>query len=91
VQVIKEESIPVKVQQQIEGVNPLLIEFLDAESSAERLEVLHRMRKTIDNKTISDIAAALDIVIEEKDMEERIRDLENCLQTRARFETTRLR
>lgn len=74
-----------------EGINPLLIEFLDAESSVERLEVLHRMRKTIDNKTISDIAAALDIVIEEKDMDERIRDLENCLQTRARFETTRLR
>jgi len=74
-----------------EGINPLLLEFLDAESSVERLEVLHRMRKTIDNKTISDIAAALDIVIEEKDMDERIRDLENCLQTRARFETTRLR
>ena len=75
----------------VDGINPLLIEFLDAESSVERLEVLHRMRKTIDNKTISDIAAALDIVIEEKDMDERIRDLENCLQTRARFETTRLR
>ncbi len=75
----------------VEGVNPFLIEFLDAESSVERLEVLHRMRKTIDNKTISDIAAALDIVIEEKDMDERIRDLETCLQTRARFETTRLR
>lgn len=75
----------------VDGINPLLIEFLDAESSVERLEVLHRMRKTIDNKTISDIAAALDIVIEEKDMNERIKDLENCLQTRARFETTRLR
>ena len=74
-----------------EGVNPLLIEFLDAESSVERLEVLHRMRKSIDHKTISDIAAALDIVIEEKDMDERIRELENCLQTRERFETTRLR
>ena len=75
----------------VDGINPFLIEFLDAESSMERLEVLHRMRKTIDNKTISDIAAALDIVIEEKDMDERIRDLETCLQTRARFETTRLR
>ena len=75
----------------VDGINPLLLEFLDAESSVERLEVLHRMRKTIDNKTISDIAAALDIVIEEKDMDDRIRDLENCLQTRARFETTRLR
>ena len=75
----------------VEGINPLLIEFLDAESSAERLEVLHRMRKSIDHKTISDIAAALDIVIEEKDMDERIKDLETCLQTRARFETTRLR
>lgn len=84
----KEDTVDVSP---VEGVNPLLIEFLDAESSVERLEVLHRMRKTIDNKTISDIAAALDIVIEEKDMDERIRDLENCLQTRARFEATRLR
>lgn len=75
----------------VDGINPFLLEFLDAESSVERLEVLHRMRKSIDHKTISDIAAALDIVIEEKDMEERIRDLENCLQTRARFEATRLR
>ncbi|MBE5948722.1 MAG: DUF1653 domain-containing protein [Lachnospiraceae bacterium] len=75
----------------VDGINPFLLEFLDAESSVERLEVLHRMRKTIDNKTISDIAAALDIVIEEKDIDERIKDLENCLQTRARFETTRLR
>ncbi len=83
-EVVENESVA-------EGINPFLLEFLDAESSAERLEVLHRMRKTIDNKTISDIAAALDIVIEEKDIDERIRDLENCLQTRARFETTRLR
>lgn len=75
----------------IDGINPFLLEFLDAESSVDKLEVLHRMRKTIDDKTISDIAAALDIVIEEKDMDERIRDLENCLQTRARFEATRLR
>lgn len=75
----------------VQGVNPLLITFLDAESSVEKLEILHRMRKSIDNKTISDMAAALDIVIEEKDMDERIKDLENCLQTRARFETTRLR
>lgn len=75
----------------VQGVNPLLITFLDAENSVEKLEILHRMRKSIDNKTISDMAAALDIVIEEKDMDERIKDLENCLQTRARFETTRLR
>ena len=75
----------------VQGVNPLLITFLDAESSVEKLEILHRMRKSIDNKTISDMAAALDIVIEEKDMDERIKDLENCLQMRARFETTRLR
>lgn len=75
----------------VQGINPLLITFLDAESSVEKLEILHRMRKSIDNKTISDMAAALDIVIEEKDMDERIKELETCLQTRARFETTRLR
>lgn len=74
-----------------EGVNPLLISFLDAESCNEKLEVLRSMRKNIDDKTISDIAAAMDIVIEEKSVEERLKDLESCLVTRARFETTRLR
>lgn len=74
-----------------EGVSRLLIEFLDAGSCSEKLEVLHDMRKSIDDKTISDIAAAMDFVIEDGSVEDRLRELENCLKTRARYETMRLR
>lgn len=74
-----------------EGVSRLLIEFLDAGSCSEKLEVLHDMRKSIDDKTISDIAAAMDFVIEDGSVEDRLREIENCLKTRARYETMRLR
>lgn len=74
-----------------EGVSRLLIEFLDAGSCSEKLEVLHDMRKSIDDKTISDIAAAMDFVIEDGSVEDRLRELENCLKTRARYETMRFR
>lgn len=86
-----EEKEKERERQIIEGVNPLLMDFLDAEGSREKLEVLRLMKKTIDDKTVSDIAAALDIVIEDKSLEERVNDIENCLITRARFETVRLR
>lgn len=74
-----------------EGVPRLLIKFLDAGSCSEKLEVLHDMRKSIDDKTISDIAAAMDFVIEDGSVEDRLGELENCLKTRARYETMRLR
>ena len=74
-----------------EGVNPYLIEFLDRESSKERIEYINSIKNKVDNRLISDIAAALDLTIEDGDTDDRFRQLINCLQTIARFECNRLR
>ena len=89
---VKNEPVEVVVEEEvIEGVNPVLIKFLDSETIDEKLEILTAMRKKLDDKTITDIAVTMDLVIEEGPLEERIKSLEYCLKTRARYETTRLR
>lgn len=69
----------------------VLIDFLDCESNEEKLEYLRTMKKYIDDRMMNDISFALDIVIEEGELEDRIRTLENCLKTFCRYEGTRLR
>lgn len=87
----KEDAVEVKEAGVMEGVNPMLIKFLDSDTIDDKLEILRVMRKSIDDKTITDIAVSMDLVIEEGPLEERIKSLEYCLQTRARYETKRLR
>ena len=69
----------------------VLLEFLDCDSYAEKLEYLRDRKKYIDDRMLNDISFALDIVIEEGELEDRIRTLENCLKTFCRYEGTRLR
>lgn len=71
--------------------NPCLLEFLDKENSRERIEYINAIRNKVDNRLISDIAAALDLTIEDGDTDDRFRQLINCLKTMARFECERLR
>lgn len=68
-----------------------LMNFLDADTYAEKLNILKGMKKHIDDKTVYDMAVSLDIVLKEEPLEEKIRDLENCLKTYARFECNRFR
>lgn len=69
----------------------ILIDFLDCDTYEEKLEYLRDRKKYIDDRMLNDISFALDIVIEEGDLEDRIRTLENCLKTFCRYEGTRLR
>lgn len=69
----------------------VLIDFLDCDSYEEKLEYLREKKKYIDDRMLNDISFALDIVIEEGELEDRIRTLENCLKTFCRYEGTRLR
>lgn len=73
------------------GVNPYLLEFLDKDSSKDRIEYINMIKNKVDNRLISDIAAALDITIEDGAPDDRFRQLITCLQTMARFECGRLR
>lgn len=77
--------------QQPQAGTELLINFLDAEAYAEKLNILRGMKKYIDDKMAHDMAVSLDIVLKEEPLEEKIKDLESCLKTYARFECRRFR
>lgn len=69
----------------------ILINFLDADTYAEKLNILRGMKKHIDDKMAYDMAVSLDIVLKDEPLPEKIRDLESCLKTYARFECNRFR
>jgi len=76
----------------LEGnVNSLLMEFLDADSNARKLEIIQSNIKKIDNRIINDMSVALDCTIDEGPLEERIQGLTTCLLAKGRFEDKRMR
>ncbi len=73
------------------GMNPLVVKFLDADSSSERLEVLNQIRPIVTNEMIDVMAMAIDTDIPGDDPDVRCGELRECLITKQRFEVTRLR
>ncbi len=71
-------------------LDPMLLAFLDAETYAEKLNVLAGMHHRITDEMITTMAIASDIEIEEGDLENRYSQLKNCLQTLDRYEINRL-
>lgn len=72
-------------------VDSVLLAFLEAESYEEKLIILTGNRKHIGDKLLNDMAASIDCTIDEGSLEERYNGLLFCLQTFARFESSRLR
>lgn len=88
------QNVPVMqpVIEKEEGViNPVLLEFLDAETYEEKLAILLSKRKYITDKMLNDMAVSIDCTVDEGDIEERISEFAFCLQTHARFENNRFR
>ncbi|WP_081674446.1 DUF1653 domain-containing protein [Butyrivibrio sp. VCD2006] len=73
------------------GMNPLVVRFLDAGSSAERIEVLNLIRPVVTNDMIDIMAMSIDTEIPGDDPDTRCAELRECLLTKQRFEVTRLR
>jgi len=69
----------------------ILIRFLDADSYSEKLEIITTNIKAIDDKMINNMAASIDLTIEEGALEQRIQELIYCLKQMSRFEDRRLR
>ena len=68
-----------------------LEEFLDCKTVADKRDVFKEMKDILDDKLINDIAASLDIVVDEGDIEKRYRSILNCLNTMEKYETSRFR
>lgn len=73
------------------NIDPLVLQFLDADSYERRLEILSMLHSRIDHNMINTMAVAVDIEIKEGDIESRYEELKNCLLTFEKYECNRLR
>lgn len=73
------------------NIDPLVLEFLDADSYEERLNILAALRHRITDEMINTMAVSVDLEIKQGDIQERYEELKNCLLTLERFECNRLR
>lgn len=87
---VNETAQPVEEQEEL-NIDPLVLEFLDADSYEERLNILAALHHRITDEMINTMAIAIDLEVEEGDTEERYEELKNCLLTLERFECNRLR
>ena len=69
------------------GVNPILMQFLDENTSKGKLQIIDEL----DDRTLTNIEASLDIVAASNDHDDRIGYIRSNLKARAQFETNRLR
>lgn len=72
------------------GLDPLVLEFLDARTYEERLNVLTALHHRITDEMITTMAMCCDIEVASGDVEQRYEDLKQCLITKDRFEIKRL-
>lgn len=76
---------------EIEGCNPDLLAFLEADTYEEKRNILVGLRKRLDDRLINDIAASLDVTVDDGDLDIRYKSLMNCLDTMTKFECNRFR
>ncbi|SFA98565.1 Protein of unknown function [Acetitomaculum ruminis DSM 5522] len=67
-------------------INPVLLEFLDAESFKKKIEILSKNEGVMDDKLIDDIAVVLDAVVPEGQLWDRYKALKNIMLTQLKYE-----
>ncbi|WP_292189367.1 DUF1653 domain-containing protein [Butyrivibrio sp.] len=86
---VMEKSVDEEAQEL--NMDPLVIEFMDADLAADKNDILSKLRPTITNDMIDIMAMSLGVVVNEGDVYDRFNDLRTCLSTMEKFESTRLR
>lgn len=71
-------------------LDPLLLDFLDANTYEERLNILAALHHRITDDMITTMAIVCDVEVKEGDVETRYAELKNCLLTLDKYEITRL-
>ncbi|MCM1303389.1 MAG: DUF1653 domain-containing protein [Lachnospiraceae bacterium] len=72
-------------------IDPMVLEFLDADSYEQRLNILTGLHHRITDDMITTMAIACDVEVPDGDIEERYESLKTCLLTMERYECNRLR
>ncbi len=78
-------------QEQELNLDPLVMEFLDADTYEQRLNILVALHGRITDEMINTMAVAVDLEVKEGDIETRYEELKNCLLTFEKYECNRLR
>ncbi|MDE6896501.1 MAG: DUF1653 domain-containing protein [Lachnospiraceae bacterium] len=84
-------QVPAPEKTEEGAVNPLLLEFLDADTLEDKMHIMIFGRNQMDDNLLNSIAISLDLVVEEKSTEEKYDEILNCLSMMERFECNRLR
>ncbi len=71
------------------AIDPLVWEFLDADSHEQRLNILAALHHRITDDMITTMAVACDVEIADGDIEQRYSQLKNCLIMLDKFEIKR--
>ncbi|MBO7339360.1 MAG: DUF1653 domain-containing protein [Lachnospiraceae bacterium] len=72
-------------------LDPLIVEFLDADTYEERLNILAAVHHRVTQDMITTMAVACDVEVGEGEVEERFSQLKKCLLTMEKFECNRMR
>lgn len=72
-------------------VDPMVLDFLDADTYEERLNILAALHHRITDDMINTMAIAVDVEIDEGPVEERYEELKHCLITFQKYQCSRLR
>lgn len=89
-----QSDIPVDSQTDTQmeiAIDPMVLEFLDADSYEQRLNILAGLQHRITDEMITTMAVACDIEMPEGDTQERYDSLRSCLLTLEKYECNRLR
>ncbi len=73
------------------NLDPLVLEFLDADTYEQRLNILAALHHRITDEMITTMSIACDVEVDEGDTEERYQSLKSCLLTLEKYECNRLR
>ena len=85
------EAAHIEVAEEEPALDPLVLEFLDADSYEQKLNILAGLHHRITDEMITTMAIACDIEVNDGETEERYEELKNCLLTMEKFECNRLR
>ena len=72
-------------------LDPMILEFLDADTYEQRLNILASLHHRITDEMITTMAIACDIEVNEGALEERYEALKSCLLTLEKYECNRMR